>query len=281
MITAEKLEQHISIDSQDLQPVEVLSQHTALSKSQIKQAMQKGAVWLTHKQHTQRLRRIKKKLHPGDELHIYYNEKILAQQPTPAQLIADENSYSIWYKPYGMYSQGSKWGDHCTIQRWVEQQKQQPTFVVHRLDRAATGLIIIAHQKKAAAQLAALFAERAIDKRYRAIVQGQFPGTPITITAAIENRTAVSHLTKISFEPLTQQSLVEVAIETGRKHQIRRHLADYGYPIIGDRLYGLQGSQDTASNLQLCCVYLAFRCPLSGTQQRYQLDPALQCQLGV
>jgi tRNA pseudouridine32 synthase/23S rRNA pseudouridine746 synthase len=174
-----------------------------------------------------------------------------------------------------MYSQGSKWGDHCTIQRWVEQQTQQPAFVVHRLDRAATGLIIIAHQKKVAAQLAALFADRAIDKRYHATVLGVFPDTPITITTPIENRAAVSHLTKIAFNPLTQQSIVEVAIETGRKHQIRRHLSGHGYPIVGDRLYGPDNQQDSASNLQLCCVYLAFRCPLSATQKTYQLDSAL------
>ena len=68
---------------------------------------------------------------------------------------------SIWYKPYGIYCQGSKWGDHHTIHRMAEQQLQRPCFIVHRLDRATTGLVIVAHKKKIAAALAALFAQTA------------------------------------------------------------------------------------------------------------------------
>ncbi len=52
--------------------------------------------------------------------------------------------------PYGMLSQGSKWSDHCTIARFAQQHltPERPVFIVHRLDRAATGLILIAHSKK-------------------------------------------------------------------------------------------------------------------------------------
>jgi tRNA pseudouridine32 synthase/23S rRNA pseudouridine746 synthase len=68
------------------------------------------------------------------------------------------------------------------------------------------------------------------------------------------------------------RSLVEVQIETGRKHQIRRHLASAGYPIVGDRLYGVAGDSD---NLQLCAWRLAFCCPATGINKRYQLQESL------
>ena len=150
---------HIEINCTDKTAVDILGESTELTKQAIKQAMTKGAVWLSRKQGTQRVRRASKLLKPGDRLHIYYDEAVLEQHPACAVLISDEGLYSIWCKPYGMLSQGSKWGDHCTINRWIEKnlQPQRPAFIVHRLDRAATGLMIIAHQKKIAAYFSELF----------------------------------------------------------------------------------------------------------------------------
>ena len=57
--------------------------------------------------------------------------------------------------------------------------------------------------------------------------------------------------------------------ETGRKHQIRKHLSELGYPIVGDRLYGSGKSEE---NLQLQSNYLKFNCPLTDKTQEYSLD---------
>ena len=265
------LEVHLDISSDEHNAVDLLSQSTSLSKQCIKHTMQKGAVWLSHRGYTQRLRRAKKNLHNGDSLHLYYNEKILSSTPQAPTLIADHGAYSIWNKPYGMYCQGSKWGDHCTINRWIEQHRQQPAFIVHRLDRATTGLIIIAHQKKTAAALAKLFEQRNIKKRYRALVQGAFPLDEgvVTLQQAVDGRTAISHVRGIEYNATSHQSRVEVTIETGRKHQIRQHLAAAGYPIVGDRLYG---NGDDSLDLQLCCFFLAFTCPLTHEDRVYSLD---------
>jgi tRNA pseudouridine32 synthase/23S rRNA pseudouridine746 synthase len=65
------------------------------------------------------------------------------------------------------------------------------------------------------------------------------------------------------------RSLLDVRIATGRKHQIRRHLAGLGYPVIGDRLYGT-GEQDGV-DLQLTAYLLAFRCPVAGEKVEYRL----------
>lgn len=233
---------------------------------------------MTRGNHTQRLRRVKKQLEVDDEVHLYYDEKIQNQTTQPAKLIADENAYSVWYKPYGMRSQGSKWGDHTTIQRWSELhlKPQRPVFTVHRLDRAATGLILLAHQKRTATALSEMFESKNIKKQYHAIVHGRFPNTPQTFTTPIDGRQAhtVAHL--LQYDPQTDCTRIEVAITTGRKHQIRRHLSQAGYPIVGDRLYG---SVDTDQNLQLTASHLAFVCPVSQTPQAYTLPDNLLPQI--
>ena len=65
-----------------------------------------------------------------------------------------------------------------------------------------------------------------------------------------------------------EKTLVTVEIETGRKHQIRKHLSEFGYPIIGDRLYG-SGHSD--NNLQLQSNYLQFICPSTNEMREYSL----------
>ena len=264
-------ELHIQIQTPTPSPVDLLSEQTGLSKNVIKQTMQKGAVWLTRNKHTQRLRRAKKELQVGDELHLYYNENILAEVTDPAKLIADEEAYSVWFKPFGMRAQGSKWGDHTTLQRWAEMhlQPQRPTFTVHRLDRAATGLMLIAHKKQTATALSKLFESRDIEKHYRVIVHGQFPHTPQTFTQDIDNRSAHSQATQLAYDPEQNKSLLDVSIQTGRKHQIRRHLSNAGYPIVGDRLYG---SPDHNTNLQLTAYSLAFQCPVTQTPKTFQIS---------
>ncbi len=274
-------QRHISLESR-APAAEHLTAATGLSGQRIKQAMQKGAVWLTRDSRTSRLRRAKKPLQPGDTLHIYYDEQILTSVPSPPWLIADEGAYSVWYKPYGMRSQGSKWGDHCTIHRWVEShaRPQRPAFVVHRLDRAATGLMLLAHQKRTATRLAGLFENRTIDKRYRAVVHNCFPLTTQrqTIDTAIDGRQARSFVACLEYDPLRDRSLLEVVIESGRKHQVRRHLAGIGFPVVGDRLYGHPAEVE---DLQLTACRLAFHCPVSGAEKQFWLSDALLPALQV
>ena len=270
-----QFEKHITVNNNDNVAVDLLALETGLSKQKIKQVMQQGAVWLTRGKKTQRLRRAKKSLRKGEILHIYFDSYVLAKTPDEPTLIMDVGHYSVWNKPYGMLSQGSKWGDHCTISRWAEQHlsPQRPSFIVHRLDRAANGLIIVAHEKRAAAALSALFQQRKIDKRYRVWVHGQFDQhasieNPTRIDSDIDGRHAVSYFTLIEYDKEYDRSLLDVTIETGRKHQIRRHSAELGFPVIGDRLHGIEGDKQ---DLQLTAYYLAFTCPFSQQQRSYNL----------
>jgi tRNA pseudouridine32 synthase/23S rRNA pseudouridine746 synthase len=276
-----KFELHIPIIDDSEKIIEALSKQPLittfnLSNSLLKQAITKGALWLTRGKYTQRLRRIKKKLQQGDELHFYYNQAILAQQPTPATLIADFNDYSVWNKPYGMLAQGSKWSDHCSISRWAQTQltPERPVFIVHRLDRAATGLIMLAHSKNAARALTAMFENRTCEKRYEIIVHGNHNERPQpdVITKEIETKKSCSTFLCKAYSAEHNISLIGVKIESGRKHQIRLHAASINMPVVGDRLHGLGDIvYPDALNLQLCAVSLRFTCPLTEQERNFTL----------
>ncbi|QBG37476.1 RluA family pseudouridine synthase [Litorilituus sediminis] len=281
------IECHININSNNEKSVVSLlmaacnEQKQQLSNSEIKQAVNKGALWLTRGKGTQRLRRLKRPLKANDTLHFYYNQKVLSTTPLAAKLIADFTDYSVWYKPYGMLANGSKWSDHCTITRYVEQSllPQRPSFLVHRLDRAATGLILIAHSKKAASALAKMFEKRQLDKQYQIIVHGDHSSLPQPqiITADVDGKSARSTFTCLNYNNELKQSLIQVNIDTGRKHQIRLHAASIGMPVVGDRLHGKSDVDNI--DLQLCAVSLKFTCPLTGQAREVALPTELRPQL--
>ena len=268
------LELHVPVQNTGDLAVDLLHLESGLSKQRIKTAMNRGAVWLTRGRKTQRLRRAKRALLNGDEIHLYYNARVLDMVPPTPEILADAGGYSVWQKPCGLLSQGSKWGDHCTVVRWAEQHlaPQRPAFVVHRLDRAANGIILVAHSKKIAAALSALFHHRQIMKRYRALVSGDFSAhlDSLRVDQAIDGRNAVSEFSCLEYSTEENRSLVDVQIETGRKHQIRRHLAGLGHPIIGDRLYG--AGEEDGVDLQLTAYLLAFHCPVNDRPVEYRLE---------
>lgn len=258
--------------SQSQLAIDCLAAQFSLSRQKLKLLMQNGAVWLENAQGIHRLRRAKKMLQPGDSLHVYYDEVIQQAQPLPAQLVADEGAYSVWNKPSGMYSQGTRWGDHCSIYRYAEThlQPQRAAFIVHRLDRAASGLILLAHTKQAAAALSRLFEQHEIYKKYLATVEGDFSQRdfPYYIDAPIDDKSALTEVLAGRYHQASDSSQLEVRIHSGRKHQIRRHLSALGFPIVGDRLYGSTRLQD---DLQLKSVQIKFTSSLDGEEKNYQL----------
>ncbi len=262
-----------------------ITQGVQLSKSEIKQAISKGALWLTpakNKKQTQRLRRVKKKLLTGDELHFYFNSEVLSTTVPQALLIEDLVDYSVWYKPYGMLSQGSKWSDHCTIARFAQQNlpNERPAFIVHRLDRAATGLILIAHSKKAARVLSNMFEFHLLEKHYQIIVHGDHRKRPQpdVIDSDVDGKKARSTFSCLAYDEITERSLINVKIDSGRKHQIRIHAARIDMPVVGDRLHGVADKGEQC-DLQLCAVSLRFVCPLTQEERFFELPETLTPQL--
>lgn len=255
--------------------VDALSDATGLSKQRIKDAMAKGACRWTHKGKQVRLRKAKREVKAGTRLQLFYDDIVLARKAEPAELLTDFGNYSVWFKPHGLLAQGSQWGDHCSLLRVAEVQTGKPCFLVHRLDADAAGLMLIAHDSKAAAALSECFAGRTLRKVYHARVCGNLEAQALTIDTPVDDRDAISHVTTLASDASGASTVVEVIIETGRKHQIRQHLAGLGHPIVGDRLYG---KPDTLP-LQLIAVELEFSCPLTRKNRLLRLPPTLNSVL--
>ena len=311
------IETCVSVDANgsELKASQLLANHTNLSQAKIKDAMRKGAVWLMRGNDKKRLRRASKPLLVGDKLELNYNAELLNQPVPEPLLIHDAQAYSIWFKPYGLHCQGSRWGDFASINRWVEINlpkiancSERPVHLVHRLDRATTGLMLLCHSKTAARLFSAMFQEGRVDKRYQAIVQGDFSAFPqnFLVDQNIVNGSFSQKPAARSAEgerplmnPIKNEdgkpaqsvfscvatngdcSLIDVKLLTGRKHQIRQHLSGLGYPIVGDRLYGdvkADGGYG-GRDLQLQSVSLRFTCPLTAAEPFFTVDEHQRLQL--
>ncbi|HCL37560.1 MAG TPA: RNA pseudouridine synthase, partial [Marinobacter hydrocarbonoclasticus] len=149
----------LTVESSGL-AVDALAGASGLPKQRIKDAMAKGACWWTQKGKQVRLRKAKRELKPGTRIQLFYDDQVLARKPETPTLLENKGRYSVWFKPHGLLSQGSQWGDHCSLLRLAEIELNAPCFLVHRLDADAAGLMLIAHDGKAAAALSELFAGR-------------------------------------------------------------------------------------------------------------------------
>ena len=151
--------------------------------------------------------------------------------------------------------------------------------IVHRLDAGTTGVMVVAKSESAYSGLKQAFRDRAVDKRYHALVQGHPDPLRGTIDAPIarhpsgdgrfavvaEGRPSVSHYDTL--EAFRAASLVEIRLETGRTHQIRVHMAAIRHPCVGDRLYGADPvlAKRLGLNRQwLHAVRLSFEHPADG-----------------
>lgn len=235
-----------------------------ISKAAAKRAMNQGAVWLQRgRRKMQRLRRATTALRPGDLLLFYHDPAILALTPPPARCAKDCRDYSIWFKPAGLLTQGTRFGDHCALLRQVERHfnGRRPALAVHRLDREASGLVLVAHHRTAAARLSDLLRSRAIVKTYRIQVLGRLGDRGATgrIDLALDGKSAGTDYTVLDYDGQTDRTRARIILHTGRLHQIRRHLAAIGHPVLGDPRYG-QGNGHP-EGLQLVADRLAFECP--------------------
>jgi len=255
--------------------VDFLTRHADLSKGRIKNAMNKGAVWLQKTKGKQnRIRRATTTLKTGDHLSLYYDEKLLALSPPTAECISDQKRYSVWSKPAELMTQGTRYGDHCSLLRQVElfYKNKRKVFLIHRLDREAAGIVLLAHDKGAAGKLSCLFQDRSIIKHYRAHVLGNLPQRKLedTISLPLDDKSAITEYRAVSYDPPSNTTRVDVIIRTGRKHQIRRHFAMIGFPVMGDPRYG-EGNKNT-EGMQLTATALEFKCPFGGKLRVFNLS---------
>ncbi len=258
------VEIHLRVSADNTSALDLLSAATELERDILQQCFTHGAVWLEARGKPQRLYDPAFVPAPDQQLHLYCNHSTLAECPYRPELIEDFTTFSIWYKPAGMLSQGSKWGDHWCLHRWVQLHRwpERDAFITHRLDRFTQGLMIVAHDKTSNRQLHRLFEQHRIDKTYRAVVQGLPPaGMQWDIDSAIDGRPARTRVRVLQRDSARGRSLLELQPMTGRKHQLRIHLARAGYPVVNDRRYG---QPPFTGDLALQACALAFPNPMNG-----------------
>ena len=267
-----------NVSTQDAGPVvDFLVSQTGISKRKLKEAMNKGAVWLRRgRGKLKRLRRATTMLEAGDVLAVHYDPALLERIPPQATLLWRCRDYSVWYKPPGLLAQGNEYGDHASLLRQAElaDPLRKPVYLIHRLDREAHGLMLLAHTQTAARHLSQLFQRQQVSKAYEVRVLGKPATAQGCIQQPLDGKPAMTEYDLQHYDAETNTSVLRVRIKTGRTHQIRRHLELLGHPVIGDPKYG-RGNK-SAEGLQLTAVRLAFTCPLTQQARDFELSALRQ-----
>lgn len=205
------------------------------------------------------------KVKPGDivtvEMSYPPREIELIPENIPLEIIHEDDDVVVVNKPAGLvvhpgYGNYSGTLVNALIYHFqnlpVGQQTDRPGLV-HRIDKLTTGLMVVAKNEPAMAHLSKQFFDRTIERRYLALVWGDFEEDSGTITGNIgrsaknrkvqdvfpegdQGKHAVTHWEVV--ERLGYVTLIQCKLETGRTHQIRVHLAHIGHPLFGDFEYG-------------------------------------------
>jgi 23S rRNA pseudouridine1911/1915/1917 synthase len=180
--------------------------------------------------------------------------------PPPLQVLYEDNHLLALVKPAGLPTMGTPEGQPTLLtlaKEYVKQRYQKPgnvyLGVVSRLDAPVTGIVLLARTSKAAARLTEQFRSRDVEKTYWALVEGVIepPDGRLINHLAEDERHRRMHVVgptmpgakeaRLTYRRLSVvdgNSLLEVELETGRKHQIRLQLSSHGHPVVGDRKYG-------------------------------------------
>lgn len=156
--------------------------------------------------------------------------------------------------------------------------------IVHRIDKDTSGLLMVAKNDQAMLSLSAQLKAKTNQRKYLAIVHGNFKEEAGTINAPIgrskkdrkkmaiveDGRPAVSHFKVL--ESFTDYTLIECELETGRTHQIRVHLKYIGHPVAGDPLYGPRNTLKGNGQF-LHAKLLGFKHPRTGEELVFEVDP--------
>jgi 23S rRNA pseudouridine955/2504/2580 synthase len=163
-------------------------------------------------------------------------------------VLFENDDCMVLHKPAGLAVQGGE-GVGVSLDRLLETELAHRPYLVHRLDKDTSGLILVARNREAAARFSAIFAGRRgrLTKRYLAVCAGSPRPPQGIIRLSLEIRGAAKK-SETSYRLLSRQeapvppgclfSLLELDLGTGRTHQIRRHLAHIGCPVLGDDKYG-------------------------------------------
>ena len=202
------------------------------------------------------------------------------------ELVFEDESVVVVDKPAGLLTMATETERshtaYAALRAYANNKKNaEKIFIVHRLDREASGLLVFAKTVEAKERLQDQFKDHSAGRRYVAVVEGKVTPDDFTVRSYLaenaafrvystrkrgQGKLAVTHVRVVKRNPKT--TIVEVRLETGRKHQIRVHLAERGHPVVGDKAYG--GRSNPIRRLALHAVHLAFRHPVTGKPMQFE-----------
>lgn len=209
-------------------------------------------------------------------------------------IVHEDRDFLVLDKPSGVASHGGSGVSHGAIELLRAARPRDSLELVHRLDRDTSGVLVLARRRPALTGLQAAIREGRATKRYLALVRGHLSQARLTVDAPLrksvlqggermvrvdpEGKDSVSHF--IEVERHAGASFVEVAIETGRTHQIRVHGAHIGHPLAGDDKYGDKAFNKTMREAGLKRLFLhAARFEFSLGERDYSFSAPLPADL--
>ncbi len=219
--------------------------------------------------------------------------------PQPACLHADDDLL-VLEKPAGLLCVPGRGPDKQDCLSARAQRHWPGALIVHRLDQATSGLVLMARHAEAQRRLSLAFEQRQVRKRYQAVVQGMPPVAPaapatredggwqsidlpiaadwerrpLRIVDAVRGKPSLTRWRVLKRDAAAGTCRVELEPVTGRTHQLRVHLAAIGHPILGDALYADGSALAAAHRLLLHACAMGFAHPMHGAPCEFRSDPA-------
>jgi 23S rRNA pseudouridine1911/1915/1917 synthase len=239
------------------------------SREALKRAIDSGAITLKRSQGPHlTVGRLKPGLQliPGDEILVLSERKPEPEVDFGYKILFEDDVLFVIAKPANLpvHPAGRYFFNTLLVHLRTEGHRnplkaEREFFLVHRIDKETSGILVLAKDRDVCTHLSRQFADRTTEKRYLAVVygitpeefevehpMGRAPGSAITLKMGHlpldqGGQTALTRFKRL--ETAGQFSLVECFPKTGRQHQIRVHLESAGHPIVGDKLYGVPESE--------------------------------------
>jgi 23S rRNA pseudouridine1911/1915/1917 synthase len=247
----------VNAGERDEKLVDFLADHLDVSKKGTRRLLDARVVFVNGK----RVWMARHVLRTGDQVEVHA-PAAMPETERSIPLLFEDSICLVANKPAGLLSNGPD-----SLEDRLRSQIQCSTLeTVHRLDRDTSGCLLCAKNPDAKAIIVQLFESHRVTKTYNAIVFGQVRADLREITAPIDGKTAITRLTILSANRIA--SHLKLSIETGRTHQIRKHMVSIRHPVLGDKVY--------ATNVQprpelrrvprqmLHATSLTFRHPVTG-----------------
>lgn len=206
-------------------------------------------------------------------------------------VLYEDDALLVLDKPAGLLSVPGRGEDKQDCLSIRAQAHRADALVVHRLDMATSGLMLMARGKLAQQTLSRAFAKRQVNKTYVALVHGRLAATPrdawgvINLAIALdwpnrprsivraEGGRASTTRWRVLSAPDTSHTRVELEPVTGRSHQLRVHMLAIGHPIVGDQLYTPPSMLDGAARLMLHATHIGFAHPVTARLMVFSSAP--------